>query len=30
MTAAPRNDPESGEVYGVAFHLSPRDPQPPG
>ena len=30
MTAAPRIDPESGEVYGVAFHLSPRDPQPPG
>jgi hypothetical protein len=29
MTAAPRADLESGEVYGVAFHLRPRDPQPP-
>jgi len=29
MTAAPRIDADSGEVYGVAFHLRPRDPQPP-
>ena len=29
MTAAPRVDPGSGEIYGVAFHLRPRDPQPP-
>ncbi|HEY1167894.1 MAG TPA: hypothetical protein VGE81_02770 [Candidatus Limnocylindrales bacterium] len=24
MTVAPRVDPETGEVYGVAFHLRPR------
>ncbi|MGD0019558.1 MAG: hypothetical protein ABSD62_09930 [Candidatus Limnocylindrales bacterium] len=29
MTASPRIDPGSGEIYGVAFHLRPRDPQPP-
>ncbi len=29
MTAAPRIDPGSGEVYGVAFHLRPRDPETP-
>ena len=29
MTAAPRTDPGTGEVYGVAFHLRPRDPAPP-
>jgi hypothetical protein len=29
MTAAPRIDPGTGEVYGVAFHLQPRDPEPP-
>jgi hypothetical protein len=29
MTAAPRIDPGTGEVYGVAFHLRPRDPEPP-
>jgi hypothetical protein len=29
MTAAPRRDPGTGDVYGVAFHLQPRDPQPP-
>lgn len=30
MTAAPRIDPGTGEVYGASFHLKPRDPQPPG
>ena len=29
MTAAPRIDPGTGEVYGVAFHLRPRDPELP-
>lgn len=28
MTAAPRVDPGTGEIYGVAFHLRPRN-QPP-
>jgi hypothetical protein len=27
MTAAPRTDPGTGEVYGVAFNLRPRDPE---
>jgi hypothetical protein len=30
MTAAPRIDPGTSEVYGVAFHMRPRDPEPPG
>jgi len=30
MTVAPCVDPGTGEVYGVAFHLRPRDPQPRG
>ena len=29
MTAAPRIDAGTGDVYGIAFHLRPRDPQPP-
>jgi len=29
MTAAPRIDPGTGEVYGASFHLKPRDPKPP-
>jgi hypothetical protein len=28
MTAAPRIDPETGEVYGVAFHLRERSDLP--
>lgn len=28
LTAAPRLDPESGEVYGVAFHLRERSDLP--
>jgi hypothetical protein len=28
MTAAPRKDPETGEVYGVAFHLRERSDLP--
>ena len=28
MTAAPRRDPETGEVYGVAFHLRERSDLP--
>jgi hypothetical protein len=28
MTAAPRRDPDSGEVYGVAFHLRERSDLP--
>jgi hypothetical protein len=28
MTAAPRRDPATGEVYGVAFHLRERDDLP--
>lgn len=30
MTATPRIDPGTGEIYGVAFHLRPREPEPPG
>ncbi len=30
MTAAPRIDPGTGEVYGVAFHMRPRDPESRG
>ena len=30
MTAAPRIDPGTGEVYGASFHLKPSDPQSPG
>jgi hypothetical protein len=30
MTAAPRIDPGTSEVYGASFHLKPRDPQPQG
>ena len=29
MTAAPRVDPGNGDVYGVAFHLRPRDAATP-
>lgn len=28
LTAVPRRDPESGEVYGVAFHLRARSDVP--
>lgn len=28
MTAAPRRDPETGEIYGVAFHLRARSDTP--
>ena len=28
MTAAPRRDPATSEVYGVSFHLRRRDDQP--
>jgi len=28
LTAAPRKDPETGEVYGVAFHLRERSDLP--
>jgi hypothetical protein len=28
LTAAPRTDPETGEVYGVAFHLRERSDLP--
>ncbi len=28
MTVAPRRDPGTGEVYGVAFHLRQRDDLP--
>ena len=28
LTAVPRRDPESGEVYGVAFHLRARSDLP--
>ena len=28
LTAAPRKDPENGEIYGVAFHLRERSDLP--
>jgi hypothetical protein len=28
LTAVPRRDPESGEVYGLAFHLRSREDLP--
>ena len=28
MTAAPRADPETGQVYGVSFHLRERSDLP--
>ena len=28
LTATPRRDPETGEIYGVAFHLRARDDVP--
>jgi hypothetical protein len=30
LTVAPRNDPGTGETYGVAFHLREEDPTEQG
>jgi hypothetical protein len=30
VTVRPRVDPETDEVYGVAFHFRPRDEEPSG